>query len=80
MLSGFRDLGATHHLACLVPFGAAGPRGEDDGILGSWVTDCPGGFSDQGIRSLLRIQQRLAVARKVMIKDQIAPKVLTAYL
>lgn len=80
VLSEFRDLGATDYLACLVPFGAAGARGEDDGILGSWATDRPGGFSDQDIRSLLRIQQRLAVACKVMIKDQIARNVLTAYL
>lgn len=80
VLSEFRDLGATDYLACLVPFGAAGTRDEDDGILGSWATDRPGGFSDQDIRSLLRIQQRLAVACKVMIKDQIARNVLTAYL
>ena len=71
-----RDKGATDYLAFVVPFN------EDwsDGIGGSWATDRASGFSDGDIRELLRIQQRLAVACKVKIKDEIARNIVDAYL
>ena len=81
VLPEFRDKGATDYLAYLVPFGEdLGDEAAGDGIVGSWTTDRPSGFSDQDIQALLRIQTRLAVACKGMIKDQIARNVLTAYL
>ncbi|MFQ5775486.1 MAG: adenylate/guanylate cyclase domain-containing protein [Kiloniellaceae bacterium] len=76
VLSEFRDAGATDYLGFLVKFGGGRP----DGIAGSWITDRPSGFADQDIRSLLRIQQRLGVACKIRIKDQIARNVVTTYL
>ena len=76
ILTEFRDGGATDYLAFLVAFGES----KKDGLVGSWTTDRAGGFSDQDIRSLVRIQRRLAVAAKVTIKDQIARNVVTAYL
>ncbi len=82
ILEEVRDTGATDYLAFVVPFGEA--RDETGeiaaGILGSWATDRPSGFSEGDIRSLLRIQRRLAVACKITIKEQIASNVLTAYL
>ncbi len=75
ILTEFRDGGATDYLAFLVPFGESA----NDGICGSWTTDRATGFTNQDIRSLLRIQRRLAVACKVTIKDQIARNVVTAY-
>lgn len=81
VLSEFRDKGATDYIAYLVPFnGAAGDGHAGDGIIGSWTTDRPSGFSNADIQALLRIQTRLAVACKGMIKEQIARNVLTAYL
>ena len=76
ILDELRDKGATDYLAFVVPFN------EDwsDGIGGSWATDRASGFSDGDIRELLRIQQRLAVACKVKIKDEIARNIVDAYL
>ena len=76
MLTELRDKGATDYLAFLIHFGG----GPTDGIAGSWATDRPSGFSDQDIRSLLRIQQRLGVVCKLRIKEEIARNVVTAYL
>ncbi len=80
VLPEFRDKGATDYLAFMVPFG--GERGEagPDGIVGSWMTDRASGFSESDVQALLRIQTRLAVASKVMIKEQISRNVMTAYL
>jgi len=76
VLSEFRDMGATDYLGFRIPFGG----GEGDGMVGSWTTDRPSGFSDHDIQALLRLQQRLGVACKMRIKDQIARSVVTAYL
>jgi adenylate cyclase len=75
-LAELRDSGATDYLGYLVYFGG-GPR---DGIAGFWTTDRLSGFREQDIRDLLRIQQRLGVASKMRIKEQIALNVVTAYL
>ena len=76
VLSEFRDMGATDYLGFLIGFGG----GERDGMVGSWTTDRRSGFSDHDIQALLRLQQRLGVACKMRIKDQIARNVVTAYL
>jgi len=81
ILEDLRDAGATDYLAFAVAFndqtlGAENP----DGIVGSWTTDHPDGFSDPELRALMRIQTRLAVAFKIAIKEQIASNIATAYL
>jgi adenylate cyclase len=76
VMSELRDQGATDYLGFLIPFGGA----ERDGMAGSWTTDRPSGFSDHDIQALLRLQQRLGVACKMRVKDQIARSVVTAYL
>ena len=76
VLSDLKDAGGTDYLAYIVAF----ETGSGDGIIGSWASDRPGGFSDGDIRALLRIQRRLAVAYKVAIKERIAQDVLAAYL
>jgi adenylate cyclase len=76
VLAELRDAGATDYLGYLVLFGGR-PR---DGIAGSWTTDRPSGFREEDIRDLLRIQQRLCVASKMRIREQIALNVVTAYL
>jgi adenylate cyclase len=81
ILTEFRDKGATDYLAYTVSFGG-GALWEThiEGMVGSWATDRPSGFSNQDIQSLLRIQQRLAVACKVTIRRQITRNILDAYL
>jgi adenylate cyclase len=76
ILTDLRDQGGTDYLGFIGPFVEEGV----DGILGSWSTDREGGFSDDDIATLLRIQRRLAVACKVTIKDQIGHNVLATYL
>ena len=76
-----RDQGATDYVAWMIPFARDDEPGPHlDGVIGSWATDRPGGFSDRDIRSLLRIQRRLVVSLKVQIKQQIATTVLATYL
>ncbi len=81
ILAEFRDQGATDYYAFLVGFGdLAHDLTIRDGICGSWTTDRRSGFSDSDLRSLNRIQRRLAVACKVIINNQIAQNVMTTYL
>ncbi len=81
MLTELRDRGATDYLGYLVVFESDDSTARvRDGIIGSWATDRASGFSDHDVGALIRIQRRLAVASKVIIKDQIAHNVLTTYL
>ncbi|GAB4185442.1 MAG: adenylate/guanylate cyclase domain-containing protein [Thalassobaculales bacterium] len=76
ILKDLADQGATDYLAFLIGFN---PK-RDDGVLGSWTTDRPGGFTDGELRALQRVQRRLAVACKVSIREQIIENVAGAYL
>ena len=82
ILEELRDRDATDYLSYAVRFGDLEPDEQDvnSGLLGSWATDRASGFSGRDIQSLLRIQQRLAVACKVTINDQTARTILTTYL
>jgi adenylate cyclase len=76
-----RDQGASDYVAWMIPFARDDEPGPHmDGVIGSWSTDRPSGFSDPEIRSLMRIQRRLVVSLKVQIKQQIAQTVLATYL
>lgn len=80
-LEEMAELGHTDYLGFVVPFTAAAQNDDNhDGILGSWATDRPSGFTDRDLRNLMRVQKRLAVACKVHIKDGIARNVLATYL
>lgn len=81
LLTAFRDAGGTDYLAYAIAFVDTQP-GEvpRSGLLGSWLTDRPTGFTDAEIRALVRIQQRLIVACKMTIQNQIANNILAAYL
>ncbi len=86
VLEEFHDKGGTDYLAYAIPFGdsSGGNSSIDgfpkDGIIGSWLTDHPAGFSEAQVRALIRIQQRLAVAVKVALKEQVTRNILVAYL
>ena len=76
-----QEQGGADYVAWMIPFARADEPGPHlDGVIGSWSTDRPSGFSDGEIHSLARIQQRLVVALKVQIKQQIAHTVLATYL
>ena len=55
--------------------------GENDrGILVTWATDKKGGFSDEDLTSLQKIQRRFAVACKVLIQARISTNIASTYL
>jgi adenylate cyclase len=69
-------LGVTDYLAFTHSFGGD----NNQGMLGSWSTDNPGGFSESAIAALLRIQNHLAVAAKMAVLNKLADNMLTTYL
>lgn len=71
-----QSAGATDWLGCAVQFSSRGQAG----IIASWATDRPGGFRDDEVEALLRVQRRLAVVLKIAIREQTASNVLSAYL
>jgi adenylate cyclase len=81
LLVDLREAGATDYFVLMTPFGDEVTAHERmDGIICSWVTDRPGGFSAEHIRVLRRLQFRLAVAIKVAKREQTAANVVAAYL
>ncbi|MEM7122266.1 MAG: adenylate/guanylate cyclase domain-containing protein [Pseudomonadota bacterium] len=81
VLQDLTEQGATDYLAGNVPFGpSTAMESSGDGIFVSWTTDRPGGFSETDIRSLRRIQKRLAVACKVRIRTEVTQNIVTTYL
>ena len=82
VLNEFRDeYDASDYLAYAIPFDpeATGDRIKS-GVIGSWLTDRPGGFSENDLRAVQRIQKRLAVTFKVLIKAEITNNILDTYL
>ena len=50
------------------------------GMFVTWASDRPGGFIDDDLASLQRIQRRLAIACKTVIQSQISRNIAEAYL
>ncbi len=68
--------GATDYLAFGIAFNNEGEKG----VLGSWSTDRPGGFTESEIASLLNLNDALAVACKMAVQREVANNVVTTYL
>jgi adenylate cyclase len=71
-----KTMGVTDYMAFIHSFGKDTSRG----MIGSWSTDRPAGFSDEMIAGLLRIQNHLAVAAKMAVLGRLADNMLTTYL
>ncbi len=69
-------MGATDYLAFVHSFS----DGDSQGMMGSWTTDAPGGFGDEVVETLLRIQNSLAVAAKMAMLGKLADNMVTTYL
>ena len=50
------------------------------GMIVTWASDRPGGFSDDDLATLQRIQRRLAIAVKTVIQSRISRNIAEAYL
>ena len=84
VLNEFRELGGHDYLLLAVPFGngsgGVSEGGLHRGILCSWLSDRPAGFTDGEISILQRLTNRLAVALKARLERGIADNVASAYL
>jgi adenylate cyclase len=60
--------------------GAFEPTSDPDGVLLSWTSDRPGGFTDAEIAALMAIQPAAAVAHRIATDMVIARALLGAYL
>lgn len=83
VLDDLEQEGMTDYLALMVRFretpndDAAAHGG---GIVTSFATKRPNGFTDADISALLRVKQRLGVAAKMAIRNQIATNIVNTYL
>lgn len=77
LLGELRAAGATDYLAVKVAFGA---RGACEGVLWSWTTDRPGGFTAQDLADLEALWPMLHVALHTAALRTGADTLLTTYL
>jgi adenylate cyclase len=76
-----KRIGITDYLAFVQPFGGSSfGNSSTQGMIGSWSTDSPAGFSDSMIAALLRMQNHLAVASKMAVLQKLTDNMLATYL
>ena len=80
LLEEIRDQGATDYIARIMPFGDEGIIDGRTGVLASWATDRPEGFTDTEIAVLDRLQQRLALTLKTILGLEITHNIVDAYI
>jgi adenylate cyclase len=81
LLVELREAGHTDYLCFLTGFGNETEMwNRRDGMITSWATDRPGGFTEEDMAALRRVQARLGVAVKIANREATALNVLTAYL
>ena len=61
ILDDLQDAGFTDYVACKVEFGQAMTLGEQSGVIGTFATDRPAGFSARDIGLLCRLMRPLAL-------------------
>jgi adenylate cyclase len=76
ILEELRSLGGTDYIAFLVGF----ERHGKNGVICSWLSDRPAGFTDDEITQLNRVARELAIALKAKIERSVAQNVAHAYL
>ena len=75
-----RQAGATDYLAQVVGFGVDGQVGDQTGVVASWASKAPGGFSDRDIAILEHMMPRLALALEARLGHEIAVNLLDTYV
>jgi len=81
LLVELREKGGTAYLCFITPFGNREKAMQrEDGVLTSWLTHRPGGFSDANIAALRRLQPRLGIVAKMIKREWTAANVAAAYL
>ena len=80
LLARFRDEGATDYLAHVQSFGLDGAPDGETGMVASWTTDRPGGFSNRDLALLTQLLPRLALAVQARLGHEIAVNLLDTYV
>ncbi|GGB61539.1 adenylate cyclase [Roseibium aquae] len=55
-------------------------EGEETGILVSWATKAPGGFSNEDLETIAHVQKRFALAARASVQAQITETLAQTYL
>ncbi len=80
MLDDFRDQGVTDYLAFARRVGERVLLGEGEGMVASWTTDAPAGFSDEQVEMLAEIMPVLTLAFILRTTNRAARALITTYL
>jgi adenylate cyclase len=80
MLDQFQDEGVTDYVAFAARVGQSVRLGEGEGIVASWTTDAPNGFTEAQIELLAGIMPALTLVFMLRTTNRIARTVLTTYL
>ena len=80
LLDGFAEKGATDYVAFATPVGERVRIGEGQGIVSSWLTDAPGGFSDAQVEAIAYLLPTLALAFMLHTTHRSVRTAVTTYL
>jgi adenylate cyclase len=84
VLAGLAAAGFTDYLAAVAEFGVArlrpGATFGYTGIVASWATRRPGGFSDGDVEALGRLMRPLSVSARTALQSQLLKNLADAYL
>ena len=80
LVERLRQQGATDYLAQVVGFGVDGQVSEQTGVLASWTSKAPGGFSERDVAVLEHMMPRLALALAARLGHEIAINLLDTYV
>jgi adenylate cyclase len=82
ILQDLADQGMTDYLLFATRFTIprVGENGEPGGVLVSWSTKRPDGFTDREFTTLKRLQGRLAIAAKTILLSRVTRNIADAYL
>jgi adenylate cyclase len=80
MLDQFQDEGVTEYVAFISRVGESVRLGEGEGIVASWTTDAPGGFTESHIELLAGILPALTMVFMLRTVHRTARTVITTYL
>jgi adenylate cyclase len=80
LLDGFRDQGVTDYVAFAERVGESVLLGKGEGMVSSWTTDAPAGFSDAQLEMLAAIMPSLTLAFMLRTTNRAARTLITTYL
>ncbi len=81
LLDELKEVGGTHYILNLYSFSRDDYfMHDEDGMFLSWLSDRPGGFTEEELHILNRVEKHTAIALKMALRERISLNTLTAYL